>query len=322
MIFRNVTRNIIVAIVLVLTNYMTAGAQTVGSFRVEGDFDKFYPVQFNDCNWWGNVATVLEIGRSNVHQDNPQNGPGWQGSMISRFRYHVTAWGNGSHFIDAEINQEGYSSTKPFIAGWEDVSGYGPNNSIIIWLRGNSTYFYRASCEVNPQSFDGIQNPLPYVIAGDNVGTLTYKTAKEPYVQSSGITNSRPFSIVNAAPSLMTGPLSIGTMDNKGYMLAVNGNAIFAKVTVKNPANWPDYVFASDYSLPSLQELDNFIQEHKHLPGTPTAAEIKANGQDIADIQVIQQQKIEELTLYLIKLSKELEEQRERIKALEKQVHQ
>ncbi|SHK78628.1 hypothetical protein SAMN05444266_101138 [Chitinophaga jiangningensis] len=313
--FRKFAGSIVAAIVVLLTMSLSANAQVTGSFNVHGDFDKFYPVQFNDCNWDANKSTLLEIGRSSAHL----NGD-WHGSLMAKFRYHVTKWGHGSNFIDAEINQENYSAAKPFVAGYEDCSGTSNNAVIVIWLRGNSTYYFSATCEVTPQVYDGIQNLLPYQITG--AGTLTFKTEKDAYVQSSGSTNSRPFSIMNIAPSLMMGPLSIGTMDIKGYMLAVNGNAVFAKVTVKNPANWPDYVFASDYSLLSLQELDNFIQEHKHLPGISTAAEIKTNGQDVADIQVIQQQKIEELTLYLIKLSKELEEQREKIKTLEKKLNQ
>lgn len=302
------------AIVVLLTFALNTHAQTKASFRVEGDIDKFYPVLFTDCEWFNNKATELEIGRSDVHVDGE-----WRGSLMSKFRYHVTNWGNGANFIDAEIN-EGNTADSPneFIAGWGDPTGGNALNGIVIWLRGNTTYNYSCTCTMTPYIYDGVQNALPMAVPDD--APLTYKTAIDPYVQSNGVSSGRNMTFNGAGTNVFMGSMAIGTYNASGYKLAVNGNAIFGKVTVKNPANWPDYVFASDYQLPSLHELDKFIRQHKHLPGTPTATEISDNGQDIAALQVIQQQKIEELTLYLIKLNKELEDQREKIKVLEERL--
>jgi hypothetical protein len=70
---------------------------------------------------------------------------------------------------------------------------------------------------------------------------------------------------------------------------------------------WSDFVFADDYKLPSLAEVEAFIAINKHLPNVPSEIEVLENGIDLANMQAIQQQKIEELTLYIIQLKKEMD---------------
>jgi hypothetical protein len=114
-------------------------------------------------------------------------------------------------------------------------------------------------------------------------------------------------SITEAIRINSVGNVGIGTTDPQGYRLAVNGNAIFAKVKVKDPANWPDYVFQKNYLLRPLSEIEQFIQQYLHLPDVPAAAEVEKNGLDLGDNQSVLLKKIEELTLYLIEQDKKLE---------------
>jgi hypothetical protein len=60
----------------------------------------------------------------------------------------------------------------------------------------------------------------------------------------------------------------------------------------------------------SLDELEQFINTHKHLPDIPSETEILDKGMETGEIVKQQMQKIEELTLYII-------EQNKRIEALE-----
>jgi uncharacterized small protein (DUF1192 family) len=71
--------------------------------------------------------------------------------------------------------------------------------------------------------------------------------------------------------------------------------------------DWPDYVFENDYQLLSLTELEKFIQTNKHLPGVPSASEVEINGADVGNTQAVLLKKVEELTLYIINLRKEIE---------------
>jgi hypothetical protein len=78
-----------------------------------------------------------------------------------------------------------------------------------------------------------------------------------------------------------------------------------------------DYVFGPDYRLPSLTEVAAYIADHHHLPDIPSAADMKAKGVGVADMQAKLLAKIEELTLHMIQSEKENHELRERIARLE-----
>ncbi|MFZ1370266.1 MAG: hypothetical protein WAR78_07780 [Ferruginibacter sp.] len=108
--------------------------------------------------------------------------------------------------------------------------------------------------------------------------------------------------------TVITGGLRIGTtISPGGYKLAVDGKAICTELVVRLVANWPDYVFANDYKLRSLDEVETFINTNKHLPGIPSAKTIEAGGLGVGEMQKLQMEKIEELTLYIIALKKEME---------------
>ncbi len=104
------------------------------------------------------------------------------------------------------------------------------------------------------------------------------------------------------------GELLLGTSTlPAGYKLAVKGNMIAEKVVVKLNANWPDYVFKKGYHLRPLDEVEDFIRANSHLPEVPSAAEVEKNGQDLAEMNKVLLKKVEELTLYLIEMRKELD---------------
>ena len=101
--------------------------------------------------------------------------------------------------------------------------------------------------------------------------------------------------------------------------LSVNGN-VYAKKVKVTTTGWPDYVFNPKYKLPSLSELESFIQKNKHLPDVPSAAEVEANGLDLGDNQAILLKKIEELTLYIIDINKKVEKLSEENAELKKKL--
>jgi hypothetical protein len=105
------------------------------------------------------------------------------------------------------------------------------------------------------------------------------------------------------------------------YKLYVAGGILTEKVrvAVKTTSDWADYVFADDYSLMPLSEVERFVKENSHLPNVPSAQEVVAGGIDVAGMDAKLLEKIEELTLYIIEQNKRLEEQNTRIKILESQ---
>ena len=76
-------------------------------------------------------------------------------------------------------------------------------------------------------------------------------------------------------------------------------------------STWPDYVFAQDYNLMSLTDLEAEIETLGHLPGVPSAEEVEENGHALGEMDAILLEKIEELTLHLIDINKEVKTLRE-----------
>lgn len=92
------------------------------------------------------------------------------------------------------------------------------------------------------------------------------------------------------------------------------------KIAVKSDAvNWSDFVFAKDYKLPALSEVEAFVKKNHHLPEIPSAKEVYSEGIDVAQMDAKLLQKIEELTLYMIQLEKNNKELTKRVSDLEKQ---
>ena len=101
--------------------------------------------------------------------------------------------------------------------------------------------------------------------------------------------------------------------------LEVNGTIRSKEVKVE-ASPWPDYVFTDNYQLTTLKELEAFIKSHKHLPEIPSASQIEANGLQLGEMNALLLKKIEELTLYTIQQSKEIEQQESKNKELEKKL--
>lgn len=106
------------------------------------------------------------------------------------------------------------------------------------------------------------------------------------------------------------GDVFIGTNDftkGAGYKLRVGGKIFTEEVRVQLQAAWPDYVFENNYKKLSLEELDKYVIANKHLPNIPSAKEIEKDGQHLGEIQRKMLEKIEELSLYVIELKKEID---------------
>ena len=86
----------------------------------------------------------------------------------------------------------------------------------------------------------------------------------------------------------------------------MDGKVICEELKVELEAAWPDYVFAPDYDLMPLRDLEKDIKKHRHLPGIPSASEVKREGIEVGDMQAKLLQKIEELTLYIIEQEKRI----------------
>ena len=109
--------------------------------------------------------------------------------------------------------------------------------------------------------------------------------------------------------------LGIGT-SNPQYHLDVMGTIRAKEILVETTG--ADFVFADDYQLRPLSEVEAFISENKHLPEIQSAQEMQENGVSVNELQTKLLQKIEELTLYLIQQEETIQELRQEVEQLKK----
>ena len=111
--------------------------------------------------------------------------------------------------------------------------------------------------------------------------------------------------------TLLDNRVGIGTQ-NPQYSLDVNGTIRAKEIRVETTG--ADFVFADNYRLRPLSEVEAFISENKHLPEMQSAKEMQEDGVSVSELQTKLLQKIEELTLYIL-------QQEERIQALEAELN-
>ncbi len=140
------------------------------------------------------------------------------------------------------------------------------------------------------------------------IGTSFNAARLSFFTYASGTTNG----LVERMSITDLGDVLIGTTNETagaGYKLRVNGKVICTELRVQTNGAWPDYVFADDYKLMPLNDLQDYISTKKHLPNIPSAEEVTAQGGiDAGDMQKRLTEKVEELTLYIIDSQKQLNE--------------
>ena len=66
----------------------------------------------------------------------------------------------------------------------------------------------------------------------------------------------------------------------------------------------------------SLEEMEARVKADKHLPGIPSAGEVKDNGIMLGEMQTKTIEKVEENTLYIIQLNNKIKELEKKIEEL------
>ena len=119
-----------------------------------------------------------------------------------------------------------------------------------------------------------------------------------------------------ATPFIIKGNgfVGIGTT-NPTSLLTVAGNINSREVKVTVDAG-ADFVFENNYNLPSLDAVNKYIKENKHLPEIASADEMKKDGINLSEMNIKLLRKIEEMTLYMIEMKEENEKQNQEIKEL------
>lgn len=120
-------------------------------------------------------------------------------------------------------------------------------------------------------------------------------------------------------PSSIFEPRHHRYVNTSGYKLFVQGGIVTERVFVAT--GWADYVFDEGYSLMPLDQVEAFINANGHLPNIPSSAEVEKRGVELGNMTRLQQEKIEELTLYIIAQQKKLDEQNGKLTEQQQQLN-
>jgi len=124
------------------------------------------------------------------------------------------------------------------------------------------------------------------------------------------VDNLLPRMQINSDGKVIIGS-NTGAITSPGNYKLYVGDGILSekfKAAIKTTGQWSDYVFEDTYKLKPLEEVEAFIKINKHLPDIPSAEQlVKDGGIEMGEMMAKQMAKIEELTLYLIEMKKEIE---------------
>ncbi|ANF50629.1 hypothetical protein A0O34_08880 [Chryseobacterium glaciei] len=148
-------------------------------------------------------------------------------------------------------------------------------------------------------SSNGTQNLAKAAITLDNEGLHFLAKSQEQIALNSSVVMSELMKITPNGNAFLQGKLEAKEL----------------KVTLTPTA---DFVFEKDYNLPRLEEIEKHILEKKHLPEIASAKQMEKEGVNVGEFQIKLLQKIEELTLYVIQLNKDVKKLEEENKELNK----
>lgn len=194
----------------------------------------------------------------------------------------------------------GYPELPPNFLSICELAGYLDNP---VWHNGPNKIFSECS-EVRV----GIGTSTPRSTL-DVIGTTFSEQV------AIGIAPANASAQLHIKSSLTNPSYKLLTVENSTRKLLELDNAglLHAREIKVDLQTWPDYVFEHDYDLRPLKELAAYIQKEGHLPNVPSAKEIEENGMNVGEMNKILMEKLEELTLYVIDLQDQVDEQNARI---------
>ena len=236
------------------------------------------------------------------------------------------------------LNTEGAQSGNVLVCADKSGEGRWVNpTDFSIWSLNEENEAYRLS-----NVGIGIENPREKLEVGGNIvvddaiiGRITTNEFNDPefltlkgseeetagkIMLSKGVNNSA-LKIINKAAdaqiqfkageyfmfSIRTDGIVVGNPNVAEYNMEVNGKIWAHEVEVKIQ-DWWDEVFHDSYNLMPIEELEQYVKINKRLPDIPSEEKVKEEGIELGEMNALLLKKVEELTLYVIELKKELDE--------------
>jgi hypothetical protein len=238
----------------------------------------------------GPSAGINTIGRVGIGTTDPRADfqVGDHASKVTAGPSYGVSGTNGSTFSNAYV---GFNVARVAPGQWETQNDGGGNGGVV--LLGDMGGGFR-------------------VIAVRSTG------ATNQAVNDQFIADNTKFYVRNDGRVIIGSETMVnGSHDLPTTLLTVDGTAICRELFVTQN-NWADSIFKPEYNLIPLDSVQNYVSMHGHLPGVPSEQEVKQNGSNLGQTDVILLTKIEELTLYMLQLQKQNAEMQKELDELKK----
>ncbi len=190
----------------------------------------------------------------------------------------------GSHSLNALSIYNEYPNSSPYAVFNEKFQVEGPN-----FNDGNGT------------SWGGTANMSNFY------GLIQFRNRASPaaqYVETSQLTANELYLYQDAT----VGGVTVNSSSTLSST-SLETDTVKARYVVTTP-KWkvvPDYVFEKGYKLRTLPEIERMVRQKKHLPNMPSAKEIGEKGMDLTEMNLKLLKTVEELTLHVIDLNKQVQ---------------
>ncbi|MBO0938484.1 hypothetical protein J2I47_18175 [Fibrella sp. HMF5335] len=238
-----------------------------------------------------NTFVGFESGKNNI--DGSDNVfMGFNAGQSLRNGRGNSAIGVGAGAVEGDGNNNTY-------LGFNAGSGKGLSNATAIGA--NARVMSSNALILGNGANVGIGNSAP-----NSLLELTARNENQSGLRFTHLTAS-------SAPQTQVAEKFLTVSDKGDVVLANKLTSSQLVVRAASAKAWADYVFEKKYSLQPLAEVEQYIRQHGHLPGIPTAADMASTGVELTTLLTTLVQKNEELTLHLIA-------QQKQITALQKQL--
>jgi hypothetical protein len=221
---------------------------------------------------------------------------------------NIQAFTNGGSSIDASVNGNigGGNLLLNYFCGNNTIINTGVNGGTVIM--GNKV----TAAQSVKIGYDGTANVDPNTAltihqSSSNSKGLVLKTyvgsLKMITIDNPNYTKS-PFTVYGDGRTYIGDKTQNGTHNDA--LLTVNGKMVSKSCYIRI-VDWADYVFADNYKIPSLYDIENYYLVNKHLPEIPSEKEVLENGIEVGEMNKLLLKKIEEMTIQLVALKKEVD---------------
>ncbi len=216
----------------------------------------------------------------------------------------------GNRFLVNTSGKVGIGTSNPNSNYRLDINGTVISSDIKIRKTGNISKILFSGQTNDPGEIRHIENNNSAELWIDPSDDFDAGATNDYFIVGEPDTKTKRFWVRGDGAAYVNKNLGIGKTAESNYKLDVAGTIRAEEILVEANGNTADFVFADTYHLKDLTEVENFIKTNKHLPNIPSAEDMEKQGVNLAEMNKLLLQKVEELTLYAIQQKEEVKKQK------------